>query len=459
MDFEKNNNDFVDNNIGKEQEILLMAKQAFENVLTTMINKYKDQNFSINKPTNQENKNNITNDYETQIENLKMEITELQSQNKSLNDQITTLKSQLNDTLQINSLKDKITEIHKAVNDFHGIFYGNQQPTPLIQDKYHSTLMNKINLSSIKNLSTEIASQKILASTSFFHSLILSDGRFVGTSSDSKAIIICSFNFKNKSWEININQKNAHLAPIRSFVELTQHNHLLSCSSDYSIKVWKINEKELTFIKQITSHKEIINKILLLSYNKIASCSDDKTIKIYDSNNDYQEIQSLDSKGKVNNMLYLRNRDILVTSVWEYRLDFWNMLTYEKEYSMKYIYTLNTINSMIELTKNRIAVSSAVSPYNISIIDSINYTIIKEIKVGKSNINCSSLCSLNDYSFLYVYNGLFVQYSSEDYEVMFITNNYSKLTGVRVINVLQGGDYLILENKSNGFNVMKIDYC
>ena len=35
--------------IGKEQEILLMAKQAFENVLTTMINKYKDQNFSNNK--------------------------------------------------------------------------------------------------------------------------------------------------------------------------------------------------------------------------------------------------------------------------------------------------------------------------------------------------------------------------------------------------------------------------
>lgn len=454
MNFEINNNGSVDNNIGKEQEILLMAKQAFENVLTTMINKYKDQNVFDNKSTNQENKNTITNNYETQIQNLKMEITELQNQNKSLNEQINTLKSQLNDILQ-----DKITEIHKAVYDFHDIFYGNKQPTPLIQNKYHSTLMKKINLSSIKNLSTEIASQKILASTSFFHSLILSDGRFVGTSSDSKAIIICSFNFQNKSWEININQKNAHLAPIRSFVELPQQNHLLSCSSDRSIKVWKINEKELTFIKQITSHKEMINKIILLSYNKIASCSDDKTIKIYDSNNDYQEIQSLDSKGKVNNMLYLRNREILVTSIWEYRLDFWNMLNYEKEHSMKYIYTLNTINSMIELTNNRIAVSSAVSPYNISIIDSINYTFIKEIKVGKSNINCSSLCSLNDYSFLYVYNGLFVQYSSEDYEVMFVANNYSELTGVRFINVLQGGQYLVLENKSNGFNVMKIDYC
>jgi hypothetical protein len=310
MNFEINNNGSVDNNIGKEQEILLMAKQAFENVLTTMINKYKDQNVFDNKSTNQENKNTITNNYETQIQNLKMEITELQNQNKSLNEQINTLKSQLNDILQ-----DKITEIHKAVYDFHDIFYGNKQPTPLIQNKYHSTLMKKINLSSIKNLSTEIASQKILASTSFFHSLILSDGRFVGTSSDSKAIIICSFNFQNKSWEININQKNAHLAPIRSFVELPQQNHLLSCSSDRSIKVWKINEKELTFIKQITSHKEMINKIILLSYNKIASCSDDKTIKIYDSNNDYQEIQSLDSKGKVNNMLYLRNRDILVTSV------------------------------------------------------------------------------------------------------------------------------------------------
>ena len=459
MNFEINNNDSLGNNIGKEQEILLMAKQAFENVLTTMINKYKDQNFSNNKSINKETKNNITNDYETQIQNLKMEISKLQNQNKSLNEQITTLQSQLNDTLQTNSLPDKITEIHKAVNDFHGIFYGNQQPTPVIQNKYHSTLMNKINLSSIKNISTEIVSHKILASTSFFHSLILSDGRFVGTSSDSKSFIICSFNFQNKSWEININQKNVHHAPIRSFVELPQYNHLLSCSSDYSINVWKINQRELTFIKQITSHKEMINKILLLSYNKIASCSDDKTIKIYDSNNDYQEIQTLESKGKVNNMLYLKNRDVLVTSIWEYRLDFWNMLNYEKEYSIKYIYTLNTINSMIELTKNRIAVSSAVSPYNISIIDSLNYTIIKEIKVGKLNMNCSSLCSLNDYSFLYVYNGLFVQYSSEDYEIMFITNNHSELIGVRFINVLQGGDYLVVENKSNGFNVMKIDYC
>ena len=459
MDFEVINNGSVNNIIGKEQEILLMAKKAFENVLTTMLNKYKDEKISNSKNTDQENKNNINTVYETQIQNLKMEITKLQNQNKSLNEQITTLKSKLNDQPLTNSLQDKITDIHKAVYDFHDIFYRNKLPTPLIQNKYHSTLMNKINLCSIKKLSTEITSQKLLASTSFFHSLILSDGRFVGTSSDYKSILIVTFNLQNKSWNIDINQKNAHFAPIRSFTELPQHNHLLSCSSDCSIKVWKINEKDLTLIKQITSHKEMINKILLLSYNRIVSCSDDKTIRIHDLENDYQEIKLLESKGKVNNMLYIRNHEMLVTSVWEYKLEFWNMLNYDREYSMKYIYTLNTINSMIELTKNRIAVSSAVYPYNINIIDIANYTVIKEIKVGKSNVNCSSLCLLNDYSFLFVCNGLFVQYSSEDYEVMFITNHDCELTGVRFVNVLEGGDYLVVENKSNGFNVMKIDYC
>ena len=83
---------------------------------------------------------------------------------------------------------------------------------------------------------------------------------------------------------------------------------------------------------------------------------------------------------------------------------------------------------MIELTNGFIAVSLNVTGYPIVIVNPVNYTIVKEIKAQKIIItHYSSLCVVDDCSFVYVYDGVVVQVSvNEDYKKCLVVTNTNK---------------------------------
>ena len=101
---------------------------------------------------------------------------------------------------------------------------------------------------------------------------------------------------------------------------------IVSCSFDSSIIIgdYTINN----------AHDNTICKVITLPYNRIASCSEDYTIKIWKSNKPYSNtpIKVLEGHSdNVNSLLYIKERDIMISGSNDKRLCLWNMSTYQCE--------------------------------------------------------------------------------------------------------------------------------
>ena len=102
---------------------------------------------------------------------------------------------------------------------------------------------------------------------------------------------------------------------------------------------------------------------------------------------------------------------------------------------------------MIELSDGNIALSSRDVPYPIVIIDTSSYQVKKEIQLKDSITGCSSLCVFDEHSFIYVYEGTFLQISNKDGSVLFHSERGS-FNGCNGILPLEEGKYFAIENKS-----------
>ena len=94
------------------------------------------------------------------------------------------------------------------------------------------------------------------------------------------------------------------------------HQRLVSCSYDKTIKIWRIGQRDLSFLSTLTSHTNYVYKSIPLLHNRFASCSDDKTVRIWNSEHPYQQIATLTHNSNVCYLLQLKKKDILVTSCW-----------------------------------------------------------------------------------------------------------------------------------------------
>ena len=94
------------------------------------------------------------------------------------------------------------------------------------------------------------------------------------------------------------------------------------------------------------------------------------------------------------------------------------------------------------------------------IVDPISYSIIKEIKEEGYITSDSSLCVLDQHSFIYVCGGNVVQIAiGNDYKILFKTKGEQQLHGSNGVVSVRGGEYLIVEDSSRtGFKVIKPSY-
>ena len=186
---------------------------------------------------------------------------------------------------------------------------------------------------------------KTITSSSCVHSLLLlKDGR-VASCSDDKTIRIY-----NPSTDYHCDQ----VIDIHSIIQLDDGT-IVSCTWNRSIIIGVYPIKD--------AHDDEINKLIPLPDNRIASCSRDNTIKIWKSNPPYSDkpiIVLIGHSEYVWSILYIKERDIMISGSDNRTLRFWNMSTYQCDTLFEEVECCS-INSLYQLDKDRVIVGGSKS--------------------------------------------------------------------------------------------------
>ena len=224
------------------------------------------------------NKRNILSN--EMIEKLFEEINNLKEENKELKNYIDKLNKKIEE-------KDK--ELEKRIEILEGFH--------TMKDKRKIQLKN----CNLKNINSIHSHKNWINSLSTFPS-----GNIISVSGD-KSIIIYDIHLN-----ILQNIQNAHDRGI-TYVEIKDENNFITCSVDKSIKLWIKNKNEFKINKIIPNvHHCVIRKVIYCLNEYLISCSWDKTIKIW--NNNYENINILKHSDKVNSLLFLEDKNILISS-------------------------------------------------------------------------------------------------------------------------------------------------
>ena len=174
--------------------------------------------------------------------------------------------------------------------------------------------------------------------------LILSDNRLCACSSD-KSIKIFEIN-KYNYLQLKIDKIKAHSDKIWCIEEIK--NKVLASGGYKDIKIWTINDNDLTLIISIdNAHNDYLNKIIKLDYNEFASCSRDGKIKIWNYNYSMKKCINAHST-YINNILKINN--FLVSgSNGEKCIKFWNIDDYNLIQEFRNIYATAYNNCLIKV--------------------------------------------------------------------------------------------------------------
>ena len=219
-------------------------------------------------------------------------------------------------------------------------------------------------------------------------STVLKDGRFVTGSGDKSIIIYNKETFKP---DLMINEHNNI---VNNIIELNS-GKLASCSSDNTIKIFKIIRNEYKVIQTLTEHKDRVNKIIQLKNNKLVSCSNDKSIIIYNKiNNEYKKEYSFTTIGKNGPIIQTKDNEICYS---DYENNERIILFFdfnEKKLNNKIInfnITRSMFDSLLMISKDLLLITG----YNkISIVNINSYNLMREISVSDSG-NIYTACMLN----------------------------------------------------------------
>ena len=178
------------------------------------------------------------------------------------------------------------------------------------------------------------------------------------------------------------------------------------------------------------AHDDLIWKVITLPNNRIASCSFDYSIKIWKSNPPYSDtpIKVLEGHSSgVKSLLYIKERDILISGSWDETLRIWNMSTYQCDKVIDGVYCYYT-NSLYQIDKDRVIVGEGSWFKSFSIVNIDKCVIEKTIKdesLGavkcflKLRDNKTILCGCS-------YGFCFYDMNTEQYKIT--KNNHNAIT-------------------------------
>ena len=240
------------------------------------------------------------------------------------------------------------------------------------------TFINNLNIVLILNKKKQLkilksidAHIKCVNSISIFPS-----GEIISVSND-KSINIYDINF-------NIIQhiENAHDNGINC-VDIIDENNFITCSDDKNIKIWSKIKNEFKINKIINdAHNDCITYVIYFSNKKIISCSFDKTVKIWEEKEkNYQLMTTLRHTYFIWSLLYLKDKNILISSGWD-GTKIWNINNFEL---IKYIKEVECYswNAMCRIDKDKIIIGQG---QLLKIISLFEKKIIKEIQLTFDSI-------------------------------------------------------------------------
>ena len=234
--------------------------------------------------------------------------------------------------------------------------------------------------------------------------LLLKDNRIASCSNDKTIRIF------NPSNDYHCDQVlKRHSDDIISICQLDDGT-IVSCSKDKSIIIGDYTIKN--------AHILMICKVITLPNNRIASCSWDNTIKIWKSEPPYSDkpIKVLEGHfGYIWSILYIQDRDIMISGSNDFTLSLWNILTYQCVTVIEEINCVST-NSLYQIDNNRVIVGERET---FSIVNIDKCVIEKTTKDESFGIvNCS--LKLRDNKTILVgcdYGTFFYDMRTKQYEV------------------------------------------
>lgn len=219
---------------------------------------------------------------------------------------------------------------------------------------------------------------------------LLRDNRFASCSNDFTIKI-----FNSSTFECEVTIKTDKL-PLLSICQLDNDDILVSSNKktilSYSIQD---NVPKLTFINK-SAHDGWITKVISLPNNRYASCSNDETIKIWSSapySNTPIKILGQHSE-YINSILYIKNKDLLISGSYDYSLIIWNASNYQSVFAIEGVYCCDK-NSMKQIDDDRIIVGGNNHIYIINVNKGIIEHDVNE-KIGYVN----SFIKLNEDLFI-----------------------------------------------------------
>ena len=252
-------------------------------------------------------------------------------------------------------------------------------------------------------------------------------------------LISCSRDWSIKIWDENLNLiqniEKAHDNGV-AFIYIKDEKNFISCSSDKSIRTW-IKKNNNFEINQIIneSHSDSINQVIYTSNHNLISCSWDYTIKIWELNNNniYQVKTCLKHNERVCSILLLEKLNIFISSGID-GSKFWNYNNLELLFSIE-----NTLcgcwNCLKNLDNDRIIIRGEKKKKTINVISIQKKKVIKEIEIG---FYCNGFCVIKEKNVFLVCgncNDILIL-RTDNYEKIFTLKNAhnSDIYGFEILN-------------------------
>ena len=286
------------------------------------------------------------------------------------------------------------------------------------------------NLISTKQIKTKIILKNV------FCLLLLKDSR-ISAASNNEIKIFNKFTYIE---EINI---KAHSDYIWYLLQLLNEN-LVSCSNDYSIKIYKIYIKSYIEIQNIKAHLNSVYKVIeIINLNYIISCSTDKSIKFWEKiSNTYEEKYCLFNDSSVYDIIQINNNEFVSANSEEQIINFWNINTKTKINKIRKIFSNFWNNILCKINENFLVVGGYEILY---LVNLNNKTLYKQIETDNW-IN----------SILIINNNIFLTGDNGNIKMWKIENNNIKLIDTKE-KIFKGYIYSMIKLKNNDYIALGLD--
>ena len=286
------------------------------------------------------------------------------------------------------------------------------------------------NLISTKQIKTKIILKNV------FCLLLLKNSR-ISVASNNRIKIFNKFTYNE---EINI---RAHSDYIWYILQLLNEN-LVSCSNDYSIKIYKIYIKSYIEIQHIKAHLNSVYKVIeIINLNYIISCSTDKSIKFWEKiSNTYDEKYCLFNDSSVYDIIQINNNELVSANSEEQIINFWNINTKIKINKIRKIFSNFWNNILCKINENFLVVGGYEILY---LVNLNNKTLYKQIETDNW-IN----------SILIINNNIFLTGDNGNIKMWKIENNNIKLIDTKE-KIFKGYIYSMIKLKNNDYIALGLD--